>query len=83
MEIGNIVIAHLPDGPDNPTGKEYYVRTYEEEALTEQPPWGESFAVGDIQPGWYRISYPHFGLRRHLVQVLPGQLTVVTIQESD
>lgn len=75
-----IVLEHLPEGPDGPSGLDVKVLTYEEKDLIGLPPWEESFAVGDIPPGWYRISFPHFGLQKFLVQVFPGQLTMVTLQ---
>ena len=76
----SIVLQHLPNGPDGPSDFEVTLLTYEEEALLGQAPWEESFAVGDIPSGLYRISFPHFGLRQELVQVYPGQLTVVTFK---
>jgi murein DD-endopeptidase MepM/ murein hydrolase activator NlpD len=76
----SIVLQHLPDGPEGPSDFEITLLTYEEKALLGQAPWEESFAVGDIPPGLYRVSFPHFGLRQELVQVYPGQLTVVTFR---
>ena len=54
--------------------------TYEEKGLVGQPPFLESFGLGDLPAGLYRISFPMGGLRQELVQVLPGQLTVVTFE---
>ena len=78
ISVENIVIQHLPDGPDQPPDFEVYTHTYEEEALIGQPPVGESFAIGDLPAGWYRISFSYYGLQRHLVQVFPGQMTVTS-----
>jgi murein DD-endopeptidase MepM/ murein hydrolase activator NlpD len=76
----SIVLQHLPDGPDNPGDFQITVLSYEENALIGQLPWQESFAVGDLPPGLYRVSFPHFGLRQELVQVFPGRLTLVTFR---
>jgi murein DD-endopeptidase MepM/ murein hydrolase activator NlpD len=80
LEIDSIVLQHLPEGPDGPSDFQVSVRTYEEKGLVGQPPWLESFAVGDLPAGWYRITFPMGGLREELLQVLPGQLTVVTFR---
>lgn len=79
IAVENVVIQHLPEGPEGPSGKEFYTHSYEEENLRGQPPWGDSFAINDLPAGWYRVSFPHHGLRRYLVQVFPGQLTVLDV----
>ena len=71
----SLVLVHLPQGPDGPGGYEVYLQDYEDPALAGQPPYADSFAVGDIPPGWYRLSFPHYGLQQHLIEVFPGQLT--------
>ncbi len=75
----SIVLEHLPDGADQPNDLEIPLLSYEEEELAGLSPWKESFGAGDIPAGLYRISFPHFGLKEILVTVLPGQLTVVTM----
>jgi murein DD-endopeptidase MepM/ murein hydrolase activator NlpD len=75
----SIVLEHLPNGPDQPNDLVIPLLSYEEKGLIGEPPWGESFGVGDIPPGLYRISFPHFGLQKVLFQVYPGQLTVITM----
>lgn len=80
LEISSIVIEHLPEGPNGAAGERITVGTYEEKALTGLPPWYESFAVGSLAPGWYRINFPMGGLRRELIQVFPGMVTVVTFR---
>ena len=76
----SIVLQHLPDGPDGASDFQITIMSYEEDALIGQLPWQESFAVGDLPPGLYRVSFPHFGLREELVQVYPGTLTVATFK---
>jgi murein DD-endopeptidase MepM/ murein hydrolase activator NlpD len=82
IDIPNIVIEHLP-APDQPPVATYYTRTYEEKSLAGLPPYEESFAMGDLQPGWYRIRFVQFGFQERIVQVLPGQLTLVTFDLRD
>lgn len=80
LELDSIVLQHLPQGPDGPVDFQVSVRTYEEKRLIGQPPWLESFAVGDLPAGWYRVTFPMGGLRQELIQVLPGQITVLTFR---
>jgi murein DD-endopeptidase MepM/ murein hydrolase activator NlpD len=82
LSVDNIVIQHLANSDKTPDA-EYYVRTYEEKALVGQSPWQENFAVGDLPAGWYRISFAQSGLQEQRVQVLPGQLTLVTFRIGD
>ena len=77
--VQNIVVQHLP-APDQRFDYEIYLGTYEEKGLPGQSPWQESFAAGDLEPGWYRISFAQYGLQEQVVQVLPGQLTMVTFK---
>lgn len=76
----SLVLEHLPQGPDQPGGLEVYLQDYEEADLVGQPPFLESFGVGDIPPGLYRLTFPRNGLQQVLVEVFPGQLTWVWIQ---
>ena len=62
IAVENVVIQHLPEGPDGPSGKEFYTHSYEEDDLLGQPPWGDSFAINDLPAGWYRVSFPYHGL---------------------
>lgn len=80
VELTDIVLRHLPNGPDQPHGREFYLMTYEEKNLRSQPPFLESFAAGDLPPGWYKLTFPYLGLQEILVQVFPGQLTVLTLR---
>jgi murein DD-endopeptidase MepM/ murein hydrolase activator NlpD len=76
----SLVLEHLPLGPDQPGGLEVYLQDYEEAALAGQPPFADSFGVGDIPPGLYRLTFPRNGLQQVLVEVFPGQLTWIWIQ---
>ncbi len=78
--LESLTLEHLPDGPDQPSDQVIHFITYEEKAMLGRPLWKEGFGMGDLPPGLYRLSYPNNGLKRLLVEVLPGQLTVVTVQ---
>lgn len=80
LEMPSIVLQHLPQGPNGPSDFQITLLTYEEKALIGQPPWMESFAVGDLPAGWYQLSFPMGGLRHELVQVFPGQITSVVFR---
>lgn len=78
-KIEQIVIEHVPD-PQGRKDWEIYLSSYVEKTLVYQPPWQENFGVGDLPAGWYRITFAYLGLQQSLVQVLPGQLTVVNFK---
>jgi len=78
LALPGVVLQHLPSGPDGPSDFQVSLTTYEEEGLIGQAPFLESIGVGDLPAGWYRITFPMKGLRKELVQVFPGQITVVT-----
>lgn len=80
IAVQDVVIQYLPEGPQGPSGKEIYLQSYEEKELLDQPPWQESFAVGNLPTGWYRVNFPYFGLQHQDVQVFPGQMTVVVFK---
>jgi len=82
LEMPSIVLQHLPDGPEGPVDFEVTVTTYEEKSLIGQPPFQESFGIGDLAPGLYRLSFPMGGLRQELVTIFPGQLTVITFRSQ-
>jgi murein DD-endopeptidase MepM/ murein hydrolase activator NlpD len=75
--LSSVVIERLT-GPKGDAVAQVYLAPYEESDLSGQPPWEETFAAGDLPPGWYRITFIQFGLQHREVQLLPGQLTLVT-----
>jgi hypothetical protein len=77
LDLPNIVLELL-DGRDGPPLAEYYTGAYEEAEINSQPPWGETFAASDLPAGWYRITFYQNGMQTRQVQVLPGQITLVT-----
>ena len=79
VTMPNIVIERLA-GPGLPAQDTYYINTYEDRKLMGKEPWGEGFAISDLPPGDYQISYVKNGVQTRLVEVLPGELSLVTIQ---
>ena len=77
--IPNIVVERL-SGPGLPPSDTFYINSYAERKLTNQAPWFESFALGGLPPGEYQISFIRQGFKERVVQVLPGQLTLVTFR---
>jgi hypothetical protein len=73
---GGIVLQRLPEGPEGPKDLEFYTMSYQEAALIGRPPFYESFAIGDLPTGLYRVSFAYGGVRRFLVEIYPGMLTV-------
>ena len=81
LPVENIVVERFA-GPQGPAEWETYLRTYEEKDLVGQPPWEENFALGDLPPGWYRISFVQYGMQSRVVEVVPGSLTLLTFHLS-
>ncbi len=65
IPMPNIVISRLT-GPGLPAQDTYYINTYEEAKLVGKPPWGESFAISDLPPGQYKISFIQNGYQNSL-----------------
>lgn len=51
--------------------------TYADERLALQPPWGETFSVGNLPPGEYKISFslPGIGYQSEVVEIVSGRVT--------
>ncbi len=79
VEMGNIVLERLA-GPRQPAVDQVYIQTYTDKDLIGQSPWGESFAVGELPPGEYQVSFWLDGMQQKVVQVEPGRLTIVNFQ---
>lgn len=77
LNISSIVVERLPDRPDQ-ASTPIYLGIYEEKGLRGLEPWGESFAISDLQPGEYRISFVQYGIQQQEIDVLPGKVTLIT-----
>ena len=75
--VENIVIEQLA-GPGLPAIDQFYITTYEKKELRGQSPWYESFALSDLPPGEYQITFMLNGLQQMVVEVQPGMLTLAS-----
>lgn len=81
LNIDSIVVERLAAPGGQPLAS-LYLQLYHEPALRGSSPWEESFAAGDLAPGWYRVRFIQFGIQEQQVEVLPGALTVVSFELS-
>ena len=79
QQVPNIVIEQLA-GPGLPAIDQFYLKTYEKKELLGQSPWNESFALSDLPPGGYQITFMLNGLQQQEVEVESGKLTLVTFE---
>lgn len=79
IQIPNVVIEQL-SAPGSPPISRTYINTYADRRLTGLEPWGESFAIGGLPEGDYKISFVRTIYRSTVVHVSPGGLTMVTFQ---
>lgn len=77
LEISNIVLELLEedelDGSDR-----IYLKTYEDKGMIGQLPWKESFGIGDLYPGRYRLSFIEKRPIEYVIEIFPGTMTFVT-----
>jgi murein DD-endopeptidase MepM/ murein hydrolase activator NlpD len=77
IEMGNIVLELLA-GPGQPAQDQIYIQTYSDKKMRGRAPWEESFAVGELVPGTYQVSFWLVNsMHQQVVEVQPGKLTVV------
>lgn len=77
-DIRNIVVERLDASGQAVVGRTY-LRTYGSESLRGNSPWEESFGIGDLIPGTYKLSFLLDGYQTKLVEVQAGKLTLITI----
>jgi len=77
VEISNIVIEELA-GKKQPALDTFYTRTYTGKSLIGQGPFEENFAIGDLPPGPYQVTFSLNGFHQQEVEVVPGGITLVT-----
>ena len=78
LDIRNIVLERLDSSGQAVVGRTY-LRTYVNESLRGNSPWEESFGIGDLIPGTYKLSFMLNGYQSRLVEVDAGKLTLVDI----
>jgi murein DD-endopeptidase MepM/ murein hydrolase activator NlpD len=67
----------LLGSPGQPALETYYLKTYSDRRLSEASPWKENFAIADLPPGRYQISFFLKGFQQREIEVVPGKLTLV------
>ncbi len=82
IPMDNLVLERL-DGPDQTPVLWGYLETYAGPALAGAGTWEESFALGDLPAGWYRLTFVYRGLQTRDFEILPGQLTRLTFTIED
>jgi murein DD-endopeptidase MepM/ murein hydrolase activator NlpD len=61
-------------------GKPVYLDSYDDPALKGDDVFQEIFAIGDLPAGEYQITFSPYGAAQRIrVQVLPGQITKITL----
>lgn len=81
--VENIVLEQLA-GPGLPAIDQFYLTTYEKSELRGMSPWEESFAISDLSPGEYQITFYFNNLeQQRVVTVESGMLTMVTFAIAD
>ncbi|MEN8172807.1 MAG: M23 family metallopeptidase [Chloroflexota bacterium] len=81
LPVENIEIKALtPDGDGN--FAIYYLSTYDNLTIKNDLKWEETFAIGGLPAGNYRVSFVARGLQYFDVQVLPGMVTMITFDAS-
>ena len=59
-------------------GSRIYVMPYEDKKMVGLEPWKESFGIGDLSPGLYRLNFVYTRPVEFIVEILPGKITFVT-----
>lgn len=61
----------------------FYLSTYANLTVNGDLTWEESFAIGDLPAGNYRVSFIARGLQYFDVEVLPGMVTMITFDAGN
>jgi hypothetical protein len=77
LHTPNIVIQSLAGGAYPPR---YYATTYDERELLALEPYHETFALGELPAGEYKVSFVIGKTHTREVQVQAGMLTFITIR---
>jgi murein DD-endopeptidase MepM/ murein hydrolase activator NlpD len=78
--IPSVVIEPLDEAGNS--GR-IYLETYADQTVNPDDLWGENFAVGNLAPGLYRLTFVARGIQSYEVEVLPGQVTRVTFDARE
>ncbi len=61
----------------------FYLSTYANLTVNGDLTWKESYAIGDLPAGNYRVSFIARGLQYFDVEVLPGMVTMITFEADN
>lgn len=78
--IPAVVVERL--GPQGEVLQTIYVETYADSTVNGDDALAENFAIGDLLPGTYRVSFVARGLQVREVQVYPGRVTLLVFDAS-
>jgi hypothetical protein len=79
--IPNVVVEHLSS--EGEVLETIYVETYADFTLNSDNTWGENFALGDLAPGMYRVTFVARGLQVRELEIYPGQLTLMVFDAGE
>jgi murein DD-endopeptidase MepM/ murein hydrolase activator NlpD len=77
QQVDGFVLQPL-DSSGNDSSSRIYVMPYEDDKMVGLEPWRESFGIGDLSPGLYRLNFVYTRPVEFVVEVLPGEITDVT-----
>jgi hypothetical protein len=79
VEVSNVVVERISNVSPGSRAA-IYLNTYSEDKLVGLDPWQESFAAGDLPAGEYKVSFFLVSMQQRIVEVRPGELTLVTFE---
>jgi murein DD-endopeptidase MepM/ murein hydrolase activator NlpD len=77
LQVSNILLERL-GAAGQPAVSQIYLKTYADKRLAGHAPLDENFAVGDLPPGSYKVSFWLQGLQQRVIEIQSGKLTEVT-----
>ncbi|MBN1669178.1 MAG: peptidoglycan DD-metalloendopeptidase family protein [Anaerolineales bacterium] len=81
IEVPSIVIERLSaDG--SYVLESFYLQTYADHTVNGDDVWQENFALGDLPPGLYRVSFVVRGLQVYELEVQPGMVTFISFDAA-
>jgi len=78
--IPNVVIERVDLSGE--VVESFFVESYADISVNGDDLWGENFAISDLAPGNYRVSFVARGLQTWDLEVFPGQLTLLVFDAA-
>ncbi len=78
--VDQVVLQYLEDLDQNP----YYLKLYADPKMRFLAPWHETFAIGNLTPGEYKISVviPGAGVHNEVIEIISGEVKEWEWKES-